>query len=145
MAILDEQRRERGLAMLFITHDLDLAAAVCDRTIVMYAGRIVEDQRVRAACTSGPLHPYTAALVARAARHRTRTAERLRADPGPPALRLRGAGRAAPFAPRCPYVRDELPRGARRRAAIGGSRGVPASRLRGAAGAAARAEAPAHG
>ena len=39
MAILDELRRERGLALLFITHDLELAAAVCDRTAVMYAGR----------------------------------------------------------------------------------------------------------
>src|SRR5262245_61649759 len=44
MAILDDLRRERGLALLFITHDLDLAGAVCDRTIVMYAGQVVEQQ-----------------------------------------------------------------------------------------------------
>jgi peptide/nickel transport system ATP-binding protein len=42
MALLDEQRRARGLALLFITHDLDLAAAVCDRTAVMDKGRIVQ-------------------------------------------------------------------------------------------------------
>ncbi len=42
MAILDEQRRARGLALLFITHDLELAAACCDRLAVMYAGEIVE-------------------------------------------------------------------------------------------------------
>ena len=42
MAILDALRREYGLAMLFITHDLDLAAAICDRTIVMYAGQITD-------------------------------------------------------------------------------------------------------
>ena len=45
MAILDELRRSHGLAMLFITHDLDLAAAICDRTIVMYAGQVVEVRR----------------------------------------------------------------------------------------------------
>ena len=38
MAILDTQRRERGLAMVFVTHDLELAAAVCDRIAVLYAG-----------------------------------------------------------------------------------------------------------
>ena len=42
MAIIDELRVERGLAMLFITHDLDLAAATCDRLLVMNAGRVVE-------------------------------------------------------------------------------------------------------
>src|SRR5207247_7368714 len=41
MAILDGLRREFGLAMLFITHDLELAAAICDRTVVMYAGQLV--------------------------------------------------------------------------------------------------------
>ncbi len=41
MALLDELRRARGLALLFITHDLDLAAAVCERTAVMDGGRIV--------------------------------------------------------------------------------------------------------
>jgi len=63
MAILDELRRERGLSMLFITHDLDLAAAVCDRTVVMYAGQVVESQ-ASAALQATPRHPYTAALVA---------------------------------------------------------------------------------
>src|SRR4029079_6749090 len=63
MAILDELRRERGLAMLFITHALELAAAVCDRTCVMYAGSIVEQQS-SAGLNADPLHPYTAALLA---------------------------------------------------------------------------------
>ena len=43
MAILDEQRTARGLAMLFVSHDLDLADAVCDRIAVMKDGRIVEE------------------------------------------------------------------------------------------------------
>jgi oligopeptide/dipeptide ABC transporter ATP-binding protein len=63
MAILDELRRERGLALLFITHDLDLAAVLCDRTLVMYAGRIVEDLPADA-LDSAAQHPYTRALVA---------------------------------------------------------------------------------
>ncbi|MGH3862266.1 ABC transporter ATP-binding protein [Actinokineospora sp.] len=63
MAILDELRRDAGVALLFITHDLDLAAAVCDRTAVMYAGQIVETQE-SARLHAEPAHPYTAALAA---------------------------------------------------------------------------------
>jgi peptide/nickel transport system ATP-binding protein len=44
MAILDELRRARGLALLFITHDLDLAAAVCERTVNMREGAIVGER-----------------------------------------------------------------------------------------------------
>ncbi|CAB5027080.1 MAG: ATP-binding cassette domain-containing protein [Actinobacteria bacterium] len=62
MAILAEVRRERGLAMLFITHDLELAAATCDRTAVMYAGRIMEVQR-STSLQHAPLHPYTSGLL----------------------------------------------------------------------------------
>ena len=42
VAILDEKRREFGLSMIFVTHDLDLAAAVCDRLAVMKDGKILE-------------------------------------------------------------------------------------------------------
>src|SRR6202521_1593161 len=42
LAILDNLRSELRLAMLFITHNLELAAAICDRTVVMYAGQVVE-------------------------------------------------------------------------------------------------------
>src|SRR5204863_1294349 len=80
MAILDELRRERGLALLFITHDLELAAAVCDRTAVMYAGQIVET-RSADLLDRDPLHPYTAALAA-ARPDIAATAHRLAAIPG---------------------------------------------------------------
>ena len=63
MAILDEQRRARGLALLFITHDLELAAACCDRLAVMYAGEIVEQG---AHVYDAPTHPYTVELMAHA-------------------------------------------------------------------------------
>jgi ABC-type dipeptide/oligopeptide/nickel transport system ATPase component len=63
MVNLDTQRRERGLAMLFVTHDLELAAAVCDRIAVMYAGYLVEDSPA-ASLHAEALHPYTAGLLA---------------------------------------------------------------------------------
>ena len=63
VAILDEARRKRGLAMLLISHDLELAAAVCDRIVVMYAGEVVEVLEA-ARLQSGARHPYTVALMA---------------------------------------------------------------------------------
>lgn len=62
MAIIDEQRRERGLAVLFISHDIDLAAAVCDRIAVMYAGSIVEERQAQD-LLDAPAHPYTLGLM----------------------------------------------------------------------------------
>jgi peptide/nickel transport system ATP-binding protein len=80
MAILAELRAELGLAMLFITHDLELAAATCDRTAVMQAGSIVEVQR-SAALHDHALHPYTVRLVA-ARPSVDGTSRRLRVPPG---------------------------------------------------------------
>jgi oligopeptide/dipeptide ABC transporter ATP-binding protein len=111
MAILDGLRREFGLAMLFITHDLDLAAAICDRTAVMYAGQIVE-VRASALLHDDPLHPYTAALAA-ARPDITRTADRLRAIPGRPLSAFEAPPQECAFAPRCPHAtgvcRTEVP------------------------------------
>ncbi len=82
MAILDELSRELGLALLFITHDLELAAAVCDRTVVMYAGHLMETQpSVR--LHDHALHPYTAALTA-SRPSMTTTTNRLVTVPGRP-------------------------------------------------------------
>ena len=102
MAILDGLRREFGLAMLFITHDLDLAAAICDRTAVMYAGQIVEI-RASALLHDDPLHPYTAALAG-ARPDIAQTAHRLRAIPGRPLSAFEAPPRECAFAPRCPYA-----------------------------------------
>lgn len=60
--LLDELRKEHDLALLFITHDLDLAVAICDRIAVMYAGRVVED-RPAVDLYDQPRHPYTSALI----------------------------------------------------------------------------------
>jgi oligopeptide/dipeptide ABC transporter ATP-binding protein len=104
MAILDDLRREFGLAMLFITHDLELAAAICDRTAVMYAGQVVE-VRTSALLHSDPLHPYTAALAA-ARPDITQIAHRLRAIPGRPLSAFEAPPGECAFAPRCPHARD---------------------------------------
>ncbi|WP_243060075.1 ABC transporter ATP-binding protein [Nocardioides sp. SR21] len=63
MAILDEQRKARGLAMLFVSHDLDLADAVCDRIAVMKDGRIVEELGAEGLRQQAS-HDYTKALIA---------------------------------------------------------------------------------
>jgi len=62
MAILRRLQRDSGLGLLLITHDLDLAAASCDRIYVMYAGRIVE-AGTSTELLARPRHPYTAGLL----------------------------------------------------------------------------------
>lgn len=63
IAVLAELQRVHGLAMLFITHDLDLAAAMCQTTAVIHRGRIVEVQR-SSDLYRAPRDEYTAALLA---------------------------------------------------------------------------------
>lgn len=104
MAILDDLRRQFGLAMVFITHDLELAAAICDRTVVMYAGQIVEVS-TSARLHEDPLHPYTAALAA-ARPDIAQKAARLRAIPGRPLSAFEVRADECAFAPRCGYARD---------------------------------------
>jgi oligopeptide/dipeptide ABC transporter ATP-binding protein len=108
MAILDELRRDRGLALLFITHDLELAAAVCDRTAVMYAGQVVET-RASSLLDRDPLHPYTAALAG-ARPDIAATAPRLMAIPGRPVSAFEAPDGCA-FAPRCSHAQDRCREG----------------------------------
>ena len=62
MALLDRIRRELGIAMLFISHNLDLVAEICDRTFVMYAGSVVESGPVET-LFAAPKHPYPRQLL----------------------------------------------------------------------------------
>ncbi len=103
MGILRRLQREHGMAMVFITHDLELAAAVCDETIVLYAGRVVE-QQASSRLHEDPLHPYTAALV-RARPDIARASVRLPAIPGHPTTAYEAPAGCA-FAPRCPFAED---------------------------------------
>lgn len=102
MAILVEQVRQRGLGMLFITHDLDLAAAVTDTLAVMYAGTLVEHGSSED-LYSEPRHPYTAALLA--SRPSVTEVRRLVSIPGRPAAAFEVTGGCA-FTGRCPFAAD---------------------------------------
>ena len=104
MGILEDLRDDLGLAILFITHNLELAAAVCDRTAVMYAGQIVEIRASNLLHTD-PLHPYTAALAA-ARPSIDSSAPRLAAIPGRPLSAFEAPESECAFAPRCPHVQD---------------------------------------
>jgi oligopeptide/dipeptide ABC transporter ATP-binding protein len=102
--MLDGLRRERGMAMLFISHDLGVVAKVCERIIVMYAGQIVEDGPTRDVLDR-PRHWYTGALVA-AARGVSGAQKRLPAIGGaPPTLTDRPPG--CRFAPRCANAKPQ--------------------------------------
>jgi peptide/nickel transport system permease protein len=63
LSLLDDLRRERGLAIIFITHDFGVVGQLCDRVAVMYAGQIVEEGPTRD-ILDAPTHPYTARLMA---------------------------------------------------------------------------------
>ncbi len=104
LRLLDELRRERGLAMLFVTHDLAVARLVCQNVAVMYGGIVVESGPIDTVLST-PLHPYTQALLDSAA-DRAPARTRLRAIPGsPPPLTALPPG--CPFAPRCPVATPE--------------------------------------
>jgi peptide/nickel transport system ATP-binding protein len=61
LAIMDDLVQERGMGLVFISHDLNLVASFCDRIIIMYAGRIMEI--CNAADLQQARHPYTRGLL----------------------------------------------------------------------------------
>jgi oligopeptide transport system ATP-binding protein len=93
-----------GMAILWITHDLALAAGLVDKVAVMYAGFIVEQAPMRA-LLQWPRHPYTKGLLRAMPRADGERDERLEPIPGSPPD-PREDFRSCPFAPRCPYVVD---------------------------------------
>lgn len=100
--LLKEMRDLTGMSVIVITHDLNMAAEVCDRIMVMYAGRIVEEAPVQDFFTT-PRHPYTVGLLA------SRPSLAVDADiptiPGNvPDLINRPAG--CPFHPRCRWATE---------------------------------------
>ncbi|MFN3526051.1 MAG: dipeptide/oligopeptide/nickel ABC transporter permease/ATP-binding protein [Paracoccus sp. (in: a-proteobacteria)] len=98
LALLDDLRRSRGLAILFITHDFGVVGQLCDRVAVMYGGRIVEAGPT-ADVLAAPAHPYTRRLIA-CVPELGAGRRRLAAIPGlPPAVDDLPDGCA--FAPRC--------------------------------------------
>jgi oligopeptide/dipeptide ABC transporter ATP-binding protein len=102
--LLARMREEMGLAMLYITHDLEVVADFCDRAIVMYAGDRVEEG-LPTQCLTSPRHPYAAGLVAAIPRIGAGL-RRLTSIPGQvPPIGFWPAG--CRFAPRCAFA-DEV-------------------------------------
>jgi oligopeptide/dipeptide ABC transporter ATP-binding protein len=99
--ILNKLRREKGVAIMLITHDLGLVAGLADRITILYAGRIAELGEI-GAVFERPLHPYTSGLLAAVPAIDT-DVRRLHAIRGtPPSLAARPPG--CPFNPRCPFA-----------------------------------------
>ncbi|MER9495851.1 ABC transporter ATP-binding protein [Mesorhizobium sp. M0320] len=104
LRLIVDLKERTGTAVMFITHDLGVVAETCQRVIVMYAGRIVEQATVTDLFAL-PAHPYTQGLM-RSVPDRRRTRQRRLAEiPGiVPSLREPIVG--CSFAPRCPFAID---------------------------------------
>ena len=99
LELLERLRRELGLSLILITHDLSVIAETCDRVLIMYAGKVAEEGPVRR-IFAAPRHPYTQKLLGSFPNiHADRRS--LETIPGtPPDLRDPPAG--CRFHPRCP-------------------------------------------
>ncbi|KFC70045.1 ABC transporter ATP-binding protein oligo/dipeptide transport protein [Bosea sp. LC85] len=99
LTLLDRLRRELGMGVLFITHNLGVVAEIADRVTVMYAGEVVESAPVRD-LFNAPRHPYTRALLECMPSRATQDATGrrvVRSIPGQVSRVERGCA----FAPRC--------------------------------------------
>jgi dipeptide transport system ATP-binding protein len=102
LELLRTLQRDRGMALILVSHNMDVIAETARRVAVMYAGQIVEE-RDTAGLFGAPQHPYTAALLAARPEHREST--RLATIPGtPPGLNDRPRG--CLFGPRCAYATE---------------------------------------
>ena len=103
LRLMARLQRERGVAMLLITHDLGVVAEVCDSVVVMYAGRVVEDAPV-AELFARPQHPYTQGLLDGVLDLATPKAIRVAIEGSVPDLADPPPG--CRFHPRCPFAMD---------------------------------------
>ncbi|MEV0389340.1 dipeptide/oligopeptide/nickel ABC transporter permease/ATP-binding protein [Nonomuraea sp. NPDC050643] len=104
LRLLSGVRASEGAAILLISHDISVIAQTCDRVLVMYAGRIVEDMPA-ARLREGARHPYTRALLASVPDMDTDLDRPLTVIPGRPPEPDRMPPGCA-FAPRCPRAAD---------------------------------------
>lgn len=104
LALVRDLRKKLGMAVIWITHDLAVAAGIADRVLVMYGGQVVEIAPVKA-LFDAPRHPYTQALLdSMPARHAAN--KRLRTIEGSPPLLWQFPSRCS-FAPRCAFAFDK--------------------------------------
>ncbi len=103
LLLLRELQQRMRMAVIFVTHDIGVAAEISDQVAVMYGGRIVENGKARDVLKS-PRHPYTEGLLSSTV-HGAKKGEKIDAIPGmPPNLANMPDGCA--FAPRCRYATD---------------------------------------
>ncbi len=98
VALLQDLRQRLGLGLLFITHNLDLMAEICDRAIVLYGGMLMEDAAI-APLFAAPRHPYTRALIDCVPRLSDLAGALAPIQGASPVPALLGEG--CPFKPRC--------------------------------------------
>jgi peptide/nickel transport system ATP-binding protein len=101
LVLLRKLQRELGMAAIFVTHDLGVAAQIADKIAVMYAGRLVEFGEA-ADVLRRPRHPYTMGLLASTVHGQARGRD-VDAIPGNPPD-LRRVARGCSFAPRCKHA-----------------------------------------
>jgi peptide/nickel transport system ATP-binding protein len=102
LILLRKLQKEFGMGVIFVTHDLGVAAQIADKVAVMYAGRIVEYGNVRDVLMN-PTHPYTLGMLASTIHGGQSRDKEIEAIPGsPPDMRRLPPGCA--FAPRCKYA-----------------------------------------
>jgi peptide/nickel transport system ATP-binding protein len=106
--LMRDLKREFGASILMITHDLGVVAETCNRVVVMYAGRKVEEAAA-GELFAAPLHPYTQGLLSATPRLETapgtRRADRPRLAEIPGMVpTLKGEQKGCSFAPRCPHA-----------------------------------------
>jgi oligopeptide transport system ATP-binding protein len=102
--LLRELNRERGTAIILITHDMGVVAGLCDDVMVMYAGQTVE-QAPAQQLFAAPTHPYTVGLLSALPRLTDEDDQPLQTIPGNPPLPGTAAQGCA-FAPRCTFAED---------------------------------------
>ncbi|MDQ8023650.1 MAG: ABC transporter ATP-binding protein [Moraxellaceae bacterium] len=100
LQLLAELRDKLGVAYLFVSHDLNVVRLLCDRVVVMYLGKVVEEGPAEAVFTT-PRHPYTQALVAAIPDPDARGRKTVRAE-GEPRSPINPDPRACRFHGRCP-------------------------------------------
>jgi oligopeptide/dipeptide ABC transporter ATP-binding protein len=103
LKLLSRMQSETGLSLIIITHDLTVAAQICDRIYVMYAGKIVEYGKTFTIIKS-PKHPYTSLLLSSipSGFYDSPPLPSMRGDPPD----MRNIPRGCAFSPRCPFAFD---------------------------------------
>jgi oligopeptide/dipeptide ABC transporter ATP-binding protein len=109
--LLAQINRDEGAGILLISHDIAVIARACERVLVMYGGKIVEDLPTSSLLTEA-VHPYTRALIASVPEMTTDRDRELATIPGrPPSLNELPVG--CPYAARCPFAtelcREQMP------------------------------------